>query len=41
MGTERITFVIGPDGQIKAILRKVKPDAHAALVLAELPPRSR
>ncbi len=36
MGTERTTFVIGGDGKIKAIFRKVKPDAHAALVLAEL-----
>jgi peroxiredoxin Q/BCP len=36
MGTERSTFVIGPDGKIKAIFRKVKPDEHAALVLATL-----
>ena len=36
MGTERTTFVIGPDGKIKAIFRKVKPDEHAALVLAAL-----
>ena len=36
LGTERTTFVIGPDGRIKAIFRKVNPDAHAALVLAEL-----
>jgi len=33
MGTERSTFVIGPDGKIKAILRKVKPDEHAAQLL--------
>ena len=36
MGTERSTFVIGPDGKIKAIFRKVKPDADAGLVLAAL-----
>ena len=36
MGTERSTFVIGPDGKIKAIFRKVKPDQHAGLVLASL-----
>ncbi|MES2599025.1 MAG: peroxiredoxin [Verrucomicrobiota bacterium] len=28
MGTERTTFVIGPDGKIKAVLPKVKPDEH-------------
>jgi thioredoxin-dependent peroxiredoxin len=36
MGTERSTFVVGPDGKIKAIFRKVKPDDHAAEVLAVL-----
>jgi len=36
MGTERSTFVIGPDGKINAIFRKVKPDQHAGLVLAAL-----
>jgi thioredoxin-dependent peroxiredoxin len=36
MGTERATFVIGTDGRIKAVLGKVKPEAHAALVLAAL-----
>ncbi len=36
MGTERSTFVIGGDGKLKAILRKVKPAEHAELVLAEL-----
>ena len=36
MGTERSTFVIGPDGKIKAILRKVKPEEHAAQLLAVL-----
>ena len=36
MGTERSTFVIAPDGRIKAIFRKVKPAAHAELLLAAL-----
>lgn len=36
MGTERSTFVIGPDGKIKAIFRKVKPEEHAAQILAAL-----
>ena len=36
MGTERSTFVIGPDGKIKAILRKVKPAEHLAQLLAAL-----
>ena len=34
LGTERSTFVIGPDGRIRAIFRKVKPDEHAAQLLA-------
>jgi peroxiredoxin Q/BCP len=36
MGTERSTFVIGPDGKIRAIFRKVKPAEHAEQVLATL-----
>ena len=36
MGAERSTFVIGPDGKIKAIFRKVKPEDHATEVLAAL-----
>jgi thioredoxin-dependent peroxiredoxin len=36
MGTERSTFVIGPDGILKAVLRKVKPAAHVDLLLAAL-----
>ena len=36
MGAERSTFVIGPDGKIRAILRKVKPEEHAAQLLALL-----
>jgi peroxiredoxin Q/BCP len=37
MGMERSTFVIGPDGRLKAIYRKVKPEIHIADVLADLP----
>jgi thioredoxin-dependent peroxiredoxin len=33
MGTERTTFIIGPDGLIQAVLPKVKPDAHLDKVL--------
>ena len=36
MGAERSTFVIGPDGKLRAVLRKVKPEEHAAQLLALL-----
>lgn len=36
MGTERTTFIIGPDGVIKAVLPKVKPDEHLDEVLRHL-----
>ena len=36
MGMERSTFVIGPDGKLKAIYRKVKPAEHTAEVLVGL-----
>lgn len=36
MGTERTTFVIGPDGKIKAVFPKVKPEEHLEQVLAVL-----
>lgn len=36
MGTERSTFVIGPDGRIEAIFRRVKPDEHVEQVLAAI-----
>lgn len=36
MGTNRVTFLIGPDGKIKHIWPKVKPEEHAAEVLAAL-----
>jgi peroxiredoxin Q/BCP len=36
MGAERSTFVIGPDGVVQEVLRKVKPAEHDDLVLAAL-----
>ena len=36
MGTERSTFVVGPDGRIKEIFRRVSPDAHAEQLLQAL-----
>jgi thioredoxin-dependent peroxiredoxin len=36
MGVERSTFVIGADGNVVKVLRKVKPDTHADDVLAAL-----
>lgn len=36
MGMERTTFVIGPDGVIKDVFRKVKPAEHDQKVLASL-----
>lgn len=36
MGIHRVTFLIGPDGKIKKIWPKVKPDEHAEEVLAAL-----
>jgi len=33
MGTERTTFIISPDGKIKAVLPKVKPDEHFQQVM--------
>ncbi|MCW5964701.1 MAG: thioredoxin-dependent thiol peroxidase [Bryobacterales bacterium] len=36
MGIERSTFVIGEDGKIVKIYRKVKADGHAAKVLADI-----
>lgn len=35
-GTHRITFLIGPDGRIKKIWRKVTPAEHAEEILAAL-----
>ena len=36
MGIERSTFVIGADGNVVKVLRRVKPDTHADEVLAVL-----
>lgn len=36
MGVVRTTFVIGPDGKIKHIFSKVKPEGHAEEVLEYL-----
>jgi peroxiredoxin Q/BCP len=36
MGVERSTFVIGADGKLKAILRKVKPGEHVDKLLKVL-----
>jgi thioredoxin-dependent peroxiredoxin len=36
MGNERTTFVIGPDGVITDVFRKVKPAEHDTLVLGAL-----
>ncbi len=33
LGTERTTFVIGPDQKIKAVLEKVSPSKHVSLIL--------
>ncbi len=37
MGIERSTFVIDADGNLVRVMRRVKPDTHAADVLAALP----
>ncbi|MBV9183350.1 MAG: thioredoxin-dependent thiol peroxidase [Acidobacteria bacterium] len=36
MGVSRTTFIIGPDGRIKHIFRRVKPQGHAEEVLQYL-----
>ena len=36
MGVARTTFIIGPDGKIKHIFHKVKPEGHAEEVLTYL-----
>ena len=36
MGIHRVTFLIGPDGNIRKIWPKVKPEEHAEEVLAAL-----
>ena len=37
MGVERSTFVIDAEGKVAKVMRRVKPDTHAADVLAALP----
>ncbi len=37
MGVERSTFVVDPDGKLAKIMRRVKPDTHAAQVLEAVP----
>lgn len=39
MGTERSTFVIGADGRVKKVFRKVKVKGHEGAVLAALSPQ--
>jgi len=36
MGTNRVTFLIGPDGRIKKIWPQVKPEEHVEEVLAAI-----
>ena len=36
MGIERSTFVIGPDGRVERVLRKVRAQGHDELVLSGL-----
>jgi thioredoxin-dependent peroxiredoxin len=36
MGVERSTFLIDEDGRIAKVMRRVKPDTHAGLVLEAL-----
>ncbi|HEY9881038.1 MAG TPA: thioredoxin-dependent thiol peroxidase [Leptolyngbyaceae cyanobacterium] len=36
MGISRSTFVIGPNGTLEKIYRKVKPETHASELLADL-----
>ena len=36
MGIDRTTFVIGPEGKISGIINGVKPEEHAAAVLAAM-----
>jgi|SRR6476620_730341 peroxiredoxin Q/BCP len=36
MGTERSTFVIGPDGRIRSVFRRVDPEEHAEIIIQNL-----
>jgi peroxiredoxin Q/BCP len=35
-GTHRVTFLIGPEGTVKAVWPEVKPKEHARQVMAAL-----
>jgi peroxiredoxin Q/BCP len=35
-GNERTSFIIGPDGKVEKVFRKVKPETHSELVLSAL-----
>jgi peroxiredoxin Q/BCP len=37
MGVERSTFLIDSEGRVAKVIRRVKPDTHAELVLEALP----
>ncbi len=37
MGVERSTFVIDADGNVRTVMRRVKPDTHTEQVLEALP----
>ncbi|HUY05503.1 MAG TPA: thioredoxin-dependent thiol peroxidase [Candidatus Paceibacterota bacterium] len=41
MGTSRTSFLIDPEGNIAKVYAKVKPEAHAAEVIADLAARAR
>ena len=41
MGIDRTTFVISPEGKISAVISGLKPDEHAAAVIAALKSRYR
>lgn len=36
MGTERTSFIIGPDGRVEHVLPKVKPSEHVELLIEAL-----
>lgn len=36
LGVHRVTFLIGADGRIRALWPEVKPETHAAEILAAL-----
>lgn len=36
LGNERTTFIVGPDGKVAEVLRRVKPAEHDELVLKAL-----